>query len=78
MIRRFDEFPIKEKNYVTRHGVYAIIRKVNKLLITFQGDPHYPNPIWGDLTGGRPVSPPSGFWGIFGDSLRAHLDNDRI
>ena len=41
MIRRFDEFPIKEKNYVTRHGVYAIIRKVNKLLITFQGDPHY-------------------------------------
>ena len=41
MIRRFDEFPIKEKNYVTRHGVYAIIRKANKLLITFQGDPHY-------------------------------------
>jgi len=39
MIRRFDEFPIKEKNYVTRHGVYAIIRKANKLLITFQGDP---------------------------------------
>lgn len=44
----------------------------------FQGDPHYPNPIWGDLTGGRPVSPPSGFWEIFGDSLRASLDNDRI
>jgi 8-oxo-dGTP diphosphatase len=40
MIRRFDEFPCKDKRYVTRHGVYAIIKKERKLLITFQGDPH--------------------------------------
>ena len=25
---------------MTRHGVYAIIKKERKLLITFQGDPH--------------------------------------
>ena len=44
----------------------------------FQGDPHYPNPIWGASTGGSPVSPPSGFWKIFEGSLRTHLETDRI
>ena len=40
MIRRFDETPIKNQNYITRHGVYAIIINSKKLLITFQGPPH--------------------------------------
>ena len=40
MIRRFDETPAKNQNYITRHGVYAIIINSKKLLITFQGPPH--------------------------------------
>ena len=40
MIRRFDENPVENKKYVTRHGVYAIIIKSRKLLITFQASPH--------------------------------------
>lgn len=40
MLRRFDENPIKNRKYTTRHGVYAIILRAKKILITFQGPPH--------------------------------------
>ena len=33
MIRRFDEFPCKDKRYVTRHGVYAIIKKERNIIL---------------------------------------------
>ena len=41
----------------------------------FRGDPHYPNPIWGALTGGHSVNPPEGFWYKFVTSLSESLDN---
>ena len=39
----------------------------------FEGDPHYPNPVWGARTEGQPVLPPEGFWERFRDSIKEQL-----
>ena len=39
----------------------------------FEGDPHYPNPVWGARTEGQPVLPPEGFWEQFRDSIKEQL-----
>ena len=56
MIRRFDETPAKNQNYITRHGVYAIIINSKKLLITFQGPPHNEYELPGGGVGGKDAS----------------------
>ena len=39
----------------------------------FEGDPHYPNPIWGAQTEGQPVFPPQDFWERCRESIKEQL-----
>jgi diadenosine tetraphosphate (Ap4A) HIT family hydrolase len=41
----------------------------------FEGDPHYPNPIWGESAGGQPFHPEAGFWKIFSQAIKESLDS---
>ncbi|MDF1668058.1 MAG: NUDIX hydrolase [Roseovarius sp.] len=41
MIRRFGEKPNTAQRYQMRHGVYAILPLLDKLLLTWQDDPHF-------------------------------------
>ena len=41
MIRRYGDTPVSGQRYKTRPGVYAILPLNGKLLLTYQGDPHY-------------------------------------
>ena len=41
MIRRYGETPINGQRYIRRPGVYAILPRAGKLLLTYQGDPHF-------------------------------------
>ena len=41
MIRRFGEAPASGETYRRRPGVYAILPREGRLLLTYQGDPHY-------------------------------------
>jgi len=41
MIRRFGDRPEPGKRYKTRPGVYAILPRNGRLLLTYQGDPHF-------------------------------------
>ena len=41
MIRRYGEVPQNGQRYKHRAGVYAILPRDGKLLLTYQGDPHY-------------------------------------
>ena len=40
----------------------------------FDHDPHYPNPIWGQITGGLPVNEPREFRDAFRSFLKSQLD----
>lgn len=40
MIRRYGSVPQSGQKYKSRAGVYAILPRGGKLLLTFQGDPH--------------------------------------
>ena len=39
----------------------------------FRLDPHYPNPVWGSRTAGRPQPLPERYWERFRDELVAQL-----
>jgi 8-oxo-dGTP diphosphatase len=41
MIRRYGEVPLAGQQYKHRAGVYAILPRAGKLLLTYQGDPHF-------------------------------------
>ncbi len=41
MIRRYGDTPISGQRYKLRPGVYAILPLQGRLLLTYQGDPHY-------------------------------------
>lgn len=41
MIRRYGEVPQNGQRYKLRPGVYAILPRAGKLLVTYQGDPHF-------------------------------------
>ena len=41
MIRRYGEVPVSGQRYKNRPGVYAILPLAGKLLLTYQGDPHF-------------------------------------
>ena len=41
MIRRYGDTPVSGQRYKSRPGVYAILPLNGKLLLTYQGDPHY-------------------------------------
>lgn len=41
MIRRYGDTPISGQRYQHRPGVYAILPLNGKLLMTYQGEPHY-------------------------------------
>jgi 8-oxo-dGTP diphosphatase len=41
MIRRYGDTPIAGQRYKTRPGVYAILPLEGRLLLTYQGDPHF-------------------------------------
>jgi 8-oxo-dGTP diphosphatase len=41
MIRRYGDTPQAGQRYRTRPGVYAILPLDGKLLLTYQGDPHF-------------------------------------
>jgi 8-oxo-dGTP diphosphatase len=41
MIRRYGDTPINGQRYQHRPGVYAILPLNGKLLLTYQGDPHF-------------------------------------
>ena len=41
MIRRYGKVPQNGQRYQHRPGVYAILPRDGKLLLTYQGDPHY-------------------------------------
>jgi 8-oxo-dGTP diphosphatase len=41
MIRRYGEVPVSGQRYKHRAGVYAILPLDGKLLLTYQGDPHF-------------------------------------
>ncbi len=41
MIRRYGEVPVAGQRYKHRAGVYAILPLDGKLLLTYQGDPHF-------------------------------------
>ena len=41
MIKRYGDTPVNGQRYKTRAGVYAILPRSGKLLLTYQGDPHF-------------------------------------
>jgi 8-oxo-dGTP diphosphatase len=41
MIRRYGDTPVNGQRYQSRPGVYAILPRSGKLLLTYQGDPHF-------------------------------------
>ena len=41
MIRRYGDTPVRGQRYRKRPGVYAILPLDGKLLLTYQGDPHF-------------------------------------
>ena len=41
MIKRYGTVPKAGQRYTTRAGVYAILPRGGKLLLTYQGDPHF-------------------------------------
>ncbi len=41
MIRRYGDTPVNGQRYQHRPGVYAILPLNGKLLLTYQGDPHF-------------------------------------
>ena len=41
MIRRYGDTPVAGQRYQKRPGVYAILPLDGKLLLTYQGDPHF-------------------------------------
>ena len=41
MIRRYGDTPVAGQRYKMRPGVYAILPRDEKLLLTYQGDPHF-------------------------------------
>ena len=41
MIKRYGEVPQNGQRYKLRPGVYAILPRAGKLLVTYQGDPHF-------------------------------------
>lgn len=41
MIKRYGDTPVSGQRYKTRAGAYAILPKGGKLLLTYQGDPHF-------------------------------------
>ncbi len=41
MIKRYGDTPVNGQRYKTRAGVYAILPRGGKLLLTYQGDPHF-------------------------------------
>ena len=41
MIRRYGEVPVSGQRYKHRAGVYAVLPLNGKLLLTYQGDPHF-------------------------------------
>lgn len=41
MIKRYGDTPVNGQRYKTRAGVYAILPRDGKLLLTYQGDPHF-------------------------------------
>ena len=41
MIRRYGDTPVNGTRYQLRPGAYAILPRNGKLLVTFQGDPHF-------------------------------------
>ena len=41
MIRRYGEVPVSGLRYKHRAGVYAVLPLNGKLLLTYQGDPHF-------------------------------------
>lgn len=41
MIRRYGDTPVSGQRYQARPGVYAILPLDGKLLLTYQGDPHF-------------------------------------
>lgn len=41
MIRRYGDTPVNGQRYVQRPGAYAILPREGKILVTYQGDPHF-------------------------------------
>lgn len=41
MIKRYGDTPVSGQQYKTRPGVYAILPMSGKILVTYQGDPHF-------------------------------------
>jgi 8-oxo-dGTP diphosphatase len=41
MIRRYGDTPVNGQRYKNRPGVYAVLPRNGKLLLTYQGDPHF-------------------------------------
>lgn len=41
MIRRFGETPERDVRFTRRPGVYAVLPRAGRLLLTYQDDPHY-------------------------------------
>jgi 8-oxo-dGTP diphosphatase len=41
MIKRYGDAPQSGQRYQQRHGAYAILPRDGKLLLTYQGDPHF-------------------------------------
>ena len=41
MIKRYGDTPVSGQQYKTRPGVYAILPLNGKILVTYQGDPHF-------------------------------------
>lgn len=41
MIRRYGDTPVNGQRYVQRPGAYAILPRDGKILVTYQGDPHF-------------------------------------
>ena len=41
MIRRYGRPPVKGQRYTNRPGAYAILPRDGKVLLTYQGDPHF-------------------------------------
>jgi len=41
MIQRFGDAPRRDEMYRRRPGVYAILHRAGRILLTYQGDPHF-------------------------------------